>query len=90
MEEQGLDPADVVLYRYCDGGWGPLPTAIDEDDATTRHFSARSPGCSLFAIGGDPSSPAAAAAPSETQTSFPAAMLVVAIAIAAMAVRKRE
>ncbi|MDD4254846.1 MAG: PGF-pre-PGF domain-containing protein [Methanofollis sp.] len=54
LAESGLDPADVVLYRYHDGAWQALPTEVVDEDATSWHFSARSPGFSLFAIGGDP------------------------------------
>ncbi|WP_067051585.1 right-handed parallel beta-helix repeat-containing protein [Methanofollis ethanolicus] len=54
LEENSLDPADVVLYRYHDGAWQALPTEVIGEDATFWYFSARSPGFSLFAIGGDP------------------------------------
>ncbi|WP_067048802.1 right-handed parallel beta-helix repeat-containing protein [Methanofollis ethanolicus] len=62
LEENGIDPADVVLYRYHDGAWQALPTEVTDEDATSWHFSAQSPGFSLFAIGGDPS-PVAVKAP---------------------------
>jgi len=82
LEEQGLDPADVTLYRYDDGAWHALPTEVVGEDATFWYFSATSPGFFLFAIGGDPSTPVstsamAPAAPVETvetlTTSPPAA-----------------
>ncbi|MDD3622234.1 MAG: PKD domain-containing protein, partial [Methanofollis sp.] len=55
LEEEGFDPGDVEMYRYYDDTWHALPTKIIGEDATFQHFSARSPGFSLFAIGGDPS-----------------------------------
>ncbi|QSZ66990.1 PGF-pre-PGF domain-containing protein [Methanofollis aquaemaris] len=74
FDEHGLDPADVVLYRYHDGEWVALPTGVTGEDGTAWHFSARSPGFSLFAIGGDPSpvsTPAMTpAAPVETVETF--------------------
>ncbi|QYZ78962.1 PEGA domain-containing protein [Methanofollis formosanus] len=73
LEEHGIDPADVALYRYDNDGWQPLPTSVDGEDETSWHFSARSPGFFLFAIGGEPSplstpvmTPAAAAETVET------------------------
>ncbi|WP_067052512.1 PKD domain-containing protein [Methanofollis ethanolicus] len=59
LEENNLDPADVVLYRYHDGEWQALPTEAASEDATSWHFSAQSPGFCLFAIGGDRTTPAA-------------------------------
>ncbi|QSZ66989.1 PKD domain-containing protein [Methanofollis aquaemaris] len=80
LDEHGLDPADVVLYRYHDGEWQPLSTEVVREDETSWHFSARSPGFSLFAIGGEPSAvetpvmtPAAPADTVETLTTPPAA-----------------
>ncbi|WP_265582361.1 NosD domain-containing protein [Methanofollis aquaemaris] len=80
LEEHGLEPADVALYRYDDDGWQPLPTSVDGEDETSRHFSARSPGFFLFAIGGEPSAvstpvmtPAAAAETVETFVTSPPA-----------------
>ncbi|QYZ80088.1 PGF-pre-PGF domain-containing protein [Methanofollis formosanus] len=79
LEEHGLEPADVVLYRY-DDAWHPLPTEVDGEDETSWHFSAKSPGFFLFAIGGEPSAvstpvmtPAAAAETVETLPPPPAA-----------------
>ncbi|MBP2146232.1 PGF-pre-PGF domain-containing protein [Methanofollis sp. W23] len=55
LEEHGLTPADVVLYRYHDDEWQALPNEVVREDETFWHFSAKSAGFSLFAIGGDPS-----------------------------------
>jgi PGF-pre-PGF domain-containing protein len=54
LAENSIDPADVVLYRYHDGAWQALPTEVTGEDETSWHFSAQSPGFSLFAIGGEP------------------------------------
>ncbi|WP_342676741.1 PEGA domain-containing protein [Methanofollis sp. UBA420] len=54
LEENSIDPADVVLCRYHDDAWQPLPTEVRDEDATFWYFSAQSPGFSVFAIGGEP------------------------------------
>uniref|UniRef100_UPI00260E0973 PEGA domain-containing protein n=1 Tax=uncultured Methanofollis sp. TaxID=262500 RepID=UPI00260E0973 len=54
LEQNNIDPADVVLYRYHDGAWQALTTGVRDEDATFWYFSAESTGFSLFAIGGEP------------------------------------
>jgi hypothetical protein len=62
LEENGIAPAGVVLYHQTAGGWAALPTSVLYTKDGMAHFSAQSPGFSLFAIAGTP----AAAAPVTT------------------------
>ncbi|WP_245618786.1 NosD domain-containing protein [Methanogenium cariaci] len=48
---QGLTPEDVVLWRYHDGAWVPLPTEVLRDEGDHIVCRAVSPGFSYFAIG---------------------------------------
>ncbi|WP_265581033.1 PGF-pre-PGF domain-containing protein [Methanofollis aquaemaris] len=57
LRSQGIEPVDVVLYRYHHSAWHPLPAMVIREDETARHISATSPGFSFFAIGSDPSPP---------------------------------
>lgn len=44
-------PKDVALYRYEDGEWNELPTALVSETADAYVFEAKSPGLSDFATG---------------------------------------
>lgn len=50
LEERGFAPENVVLYRYHNGAWQPLPTEMTGEDADRYFFGAESPGFSFFAI----------------------------------------
>jgi PGF-pre-PGF domain-containing protein len=62
LEENGIAPAGVVLYHQTADSWEELPTSVLHTKDGRAHFSALSPGFSLFAIAGTP----AAAAPATT------------------------
>ncbi len=51
LTAQGLNPADVVLWRFHDGVWVPLPTEIVNEEANNIVYRAVSPGFSYFAVG---------------------------------------
>ncbi len=50
LTAQGLTPEDVVLWRYHDGVWVPLPTEVVGEEGDNIVFCAVSPGFSYFAI----------------------------------------
>ncbi|WP_332448686.1 PEGA domain-containing protein [Methanoculleus sp.] len=50
LAERGFAPEGVVLYRYYNSTWQPLPTEMIREDATRYSFTAEGPGFSLFAI----------------------------------------
>ena len=50
LEANGVTPANVVLYRWHDGAWQPLPTTFVKSEGGKAYFAATSPGFSLFAI----------------------------------------
>jgi PGF-pre-PGF domain-containing protein len=50
LNEEGVDPADIVLYRWHDGAWEELPTVFVKEENGKAFFTATSPGFSLFAI----------------------------------------
>lgn len=50
LEEEGFDPADIILYRWNDGEWQSLPTDFVKEENGNAYFTATSPGFSLFAI----------------------------------------
>jgi len=52
LTAQGLTPADVVLWRFHDGVWVPLPTEIVGEEGDPIVYRAVSPGFSYFAVGG--------------------------------------
>lgn len=66
LTAQGLTPADVVLWRFHDGVWVPLPTEVAGEEGDHVVFRAVSPGFSYFAIG---EGEAAAEQPAETAPS---------------------
>ncbi|MFB6223138.1 MAG: PKD domain-containing protein [Haloarcula sp.] len=51
LEERGLDPDEVSLYRYHDGSWQQLSTTHLETADGNATFEAVSPGLSTFAVG---------------------------------------
>ncbi len=76
LTAQGLTPADVVLWRFHDGVWMPLPTEIVSEGANTIVYRAVSPGFSYFAVGtgagaGAVAVPADTPVPAETPISKP-------------------
>ncbi|HDR73582.1 MAG TPA: PGF-pre-PGF domain-containing protein [Methanoculleus sp.] len=50
FEEEGLDPAAIVLYRRHDSAWEALPTTFVNEEGGKAYFTATSPGFSWFAI----------------------------------------
>jgi len=63
LEEQGLSPQDVALWRYHDGVWVSLPTEVIGTEGGRIFYRAVSPGFSYFAVAGG-----AAALPVATET----------------------
>ncbi|NVO67423.1 lectin like domain-containing protein [Methanofollis tationis] len=52
LEEQGLSPGDISLWRYRDGAWAALPTEVLREENGRVYFRATSPGFSYFAVAG--------------------------------------
>jgi len=51
LSENGLGKTDVALHRYAEGKWNELKTTVGEDDGTSQHYTAETPGFSYFVIG---------------------------------------
>ncbi len=51
LVSNGASEDDIVLYRYSDGQWNPLPTTKSGSDADYVSYQSTSPGTSTFAIG---------------------------------------
>ena len=49
--ETGTNPEDVVLYRFADREWTPLPTEVVGETGTDYLMEVDSPGLSEFAVG---------------------------------------
>jgi PGF-pre-PGF domain-containing protein len=54
LAENGIAPANIVLYHSSAGGWETLPTTALYSRDGMSFFSAESPGLSLFAAAGRP------------------------------------
>lgn len=54
LNEQGLEPEDIVLYHAKDTAWQALPTSVIEKKNGAVMFTAKSTGFSFFAITGTP------------------------------------
>jgi PGF-pre-PGF domain-containing protein len=50
LEEEGFDPADIVLFRWHNSEWQALSTTFVKEENKKAYFTATSPGFSLFAI----------------------------------------
>lgn len=50
LEERGVAPENVALYRLEDGGWNELDTTLVSSTSTRHTYEAESPGLSLYAI----------------------------------------
>jgi PGF-pre-PGF domain-containing protein len=50
LEERGVAPENVALYRFEDGGWNELDTTLVSSTSTRHTYEAESPGLSLYAI----------------------------------------
>ena len=48
-----INQSSIMLNRYSDGVWNPLPTILVADDGTYLYFVAQTPGFSPFAITGN-------------------------------------
>ncbi|WP_436909401.1 hypothetical protein [Halosimplex marinum] len=54
LDAQGLDPANLTVYRLSDGNWSAVGTSVvDSDDARVR-YRVDSPGLSVFSLSTDP------------------------------------
>ncbi|MFP9191230.1 Ig-like domain-containing protein [Natrialbaceae archaeon A-CW1-1] len=53
LEDFGVEPDQVSLYRFADDEWEAIPTTFVSEDETLAHFESTSPGFSTFAIGTD-------------------------------------
>jgi hypothetical protein len=83
LDENHIDPKNIVLYHQTANGWEALPTTMLSTKDGTVYFSMESTGFSLFAIAGTPTvlTPPVAAAtqeivntPVQEQTTVPAAV----------------
>jgi len=50
LEDRGLEPSEVSLYRYEDNGWRELDTRHVRETETAHRYTADSPGLSKYAI----------------------------------------
>jgi PGF-pre-PGF domain-containing protein len=50
ITEQGISENTITLYRYSEGSWNPLSTALNGQDEAYFYFTAETPGFSPFAI----------------------------------------
>lgn len=53
IKENNIDLSTIRLMRFNDGEWQELPTIQISDDGKFIHFSAQTPGFSIFSIVGD-------------------------------------
>ncbi|KKH95709.1 hypothetical protein EO95_06280 [Methanosarcina sp. 1.H.T.1A.1] len=53
MKDKGIDQSSIILNRYSDKKWNPLPTKHSKDDEKYMYFTAETPGFSPFAITGE-------------------------------------
>ena len=51
LADKELTKEAVALYRYVDGKWTELSTAVGEDDGLYVHYTGTTPGFSYFVIG---------------------------------------
>jgi PGF-CTERM protein len=55
LDERGVAPEDVVVYRYHDDAWTAVETSLTATTDGTHRYTADTPGLSVFAIAaGDP------------------------------------
>ncbi|WAI02273.1 lectin like domain-containing protein [Methanogenium organophilum] len=50
LRAEGLEPADISLFRFHDGAWQELPTSVVSEEGGWVSFEAITPGFSTFAI----------------------------------------
>jgi len=50
IEERGVAPENVALFRLEDSGWNELQTTLIDNTSTSYTYRAKSPGLSLYAI----------------------------------------
>ncbi|WP_048136460.1 PGF-pre-PGF domain-containing protein, partial [Methanosarcina sp. 1.H.T.1A.1] len=53
MKDKGIDQSSIILNRYNDKKWNPLPTSQSGDDEKYMYFTAETLGFSSFAITGE-------------------------------------
>ncbi|WP_292391624.1 PGF-pre-PGF domain-containing protein, partial [Methanosarcina sp. UBA5] len=53
ITEQGVRKDAIILYRYSEGAWNPLPTTPSGEDGVYFYFTAETSGFSSFAISGN-------------------------------------
>ncbi|KKG12208.1 hypothetical protein EO92_05800 [Methanosarcina sp. 2.H.A.1B.4] len=53
MKDKGIDQSSIILNRYSDKKWNPLPTSQSGDDEKYMYFTTETPGFSSFAITGE-------------------------------------
>jgi PGF-pre-PGF domain-containing protein len=58
LTSNGIDRDTVVLYRYANNQWNPLPTSVVNIKIDEIEYSATTPGFSTFAIGSTTQAPA--------------------------------
>ena len=52
IQDKGIDQSSIILNRYSDKKWNPLPTRQSGEDGKYLYFTAETPGFSPFAITG--------------------------------------
>ncbi len=73
INEKGLNPQDVAMFRHVDDKWTELPTTMKNSDATYTYYEATTPGFSYFLIGEKESTEAVPAAKETPAGEVPAA-----------------
>jgi hypothetical protein len=71
IQDKSIDQSSIILNRYNDSKWNPLPTRLSGEDDNCLYFTAQTPGFSPFAITGKIKStvqPAAGKTQTETNT----------------------
>lgn len=53
MEDKRIDRDSIILNRYSDGKWSPLPTYFSGENGQYLYFTAETPGFASFAITGE-------------------------------------
>ncbi|WP_165394898.1 NosD domain-containing protein [Methanofollis fontis] len=63
LEEQGLTPEGITLWRYHEGAWLALPTVLIGEEGGRYVYRATSPGFSYFAVAAGEAAEVAASVP---------------------------
>ena len=54
LDAHGLEPSNLSVHRFSDGGWSAIETTLVETNETRAHYEVSSPGLSVFSLATDP------------------------------------